>query len=97
MHSCVLQDRRGMAEFCLAAAALLLVLTAAGVAALWRRGKDADRMLSIQMVGSASVGVLLLLAVATSDIHALDGALVVALLAAFAALAFRGTARTTRG
>lgn len=90
------RDGSSMADLLFGAAALLLLLTAAGLAVLWRRGRDADRMLAIQLVGSAAIAVLLMLAVAMGDVHALDAALVVALLAAFAALAFRGSAGVTR-
>ncbi len=59
-------------------------------AALWRiwRGPDAaDRMMAAQLVGTGGVAMVVLLA-AAEDWRALDVALVLALLAAFAAVAF---------
>lgn len=72
-----------------------LTLIALGVlanlgAALWRiwRGPHpADRMMAAQLVGTGGVGLVVLLA-AAEDWRALDVALVLALLAAFAAVAF---------
>lgn len=66
-----------------------LLLTIAG--ALWRvwRGPDqADRMMAAQLVGTSGVGVILLLAAIADDWAMLDVALVLALLAALAAIAF---------
>lgn len=65
-----------------------LLLTLAG--ALWRvwRGTgQADRMMAAQLVGTGGVGLMMLFA-ALGDWAALDVALVLALLAAFAAAAF---------
>ena len=72
----------------LASLATGLLLTLAG--ALWRvwRGPgQADRMMAAQLVGTGGVGVVMVLA-ALGDWAALDVALVLALLAAFAAVAF---------
>jgi multicomponent Na+:H+ antiporter subunit F len=71
------------------ACATLLLLALAG--ALWRivRGPTAaDRMMAAQLVGTGGVAVLLMLAAASGDWAVLDVALVLALLAAFAAVAF---------
>lgn len=68
--------------------AAVLLLSLAG--ALWRvwRGPDpADRMMAAQLVGTGGVGVVLLLS-AAQDWAMIDVALVLALLAAFAAVAF---------
>jgi multicomponent Na+:H+ antiporter subunit F len=68
--------------------ATLLLLSLAG--ALWRVwcGPDqADRMMAAQLVGTGGVAVVLLLAAATGWAM-IDVALVLALLAAFAAVAF---------
>ncbi|MGY6569233.1 MAG: monovalent cation/H+ antiporter complex subunit F [Salinarimonas sp.] len=75
--------------------ATCLLLTIAG--ALWRvwRGPDqADRMMAAQLVGTGGVGVILLLAAIADDWAMLDVALVLALLAALAAIAF---VKSTRG
>ncbi len=72
-----------------------LLLTIAG--ALWRvwRGPDqADRMMAAQLVGTGGVGVILLLAAIADDWAMLDVALILALLAALAAIAF---VKSTRG
>ncbi|MGY6644537.1 MAG: monovalent cation/H+ antiporter complex subunit F [Salinarimonas sp.] len=66
-----------------------LLLTIGG--ALWRvwRGPDqADRMMAAQLVGTGGVATILLLAAATGEWAMLDVALVLALLAALAAIAF---------
>lgn len=78
-----------MADLLFAAGALLLLVAALGLAALWRTRAVADLMLAVQLLGSAGVAVLLMLAVASRDAAILDVALALALLAAFAAAAFR--------
>lgn len=78
-----------MADLLFLAAAVLLVLTAAGLVVLWRPGTDADRMLAIQLLGSGCIGVLLLLAVAMEEASVLDVALLLALLAAVVACGYR--------
>ncbi|MEI4262059.1 monovalent cation/H+ antiporter complex subunit F [Roseovarius sp. D0-M9] len=68
--------------------ALLLLISLGG--ALWRvwRGPEpADRMMAAQLIGTGGVGVVVLLAAAT-DWGMIDVAVVLALLAAFAAVAF---------
>ena len=67
-----------------------LLLASIG-AALWRvaRGPTpADRMMAAQLVGTGGVAVLLLLAAAGGNWAVVDVALVLALLAALAAVAF---------
>ena len=54
----------------------------------------ADRMLAIQLIGSAGVGMLLLLSVLLDQPALLDVALLLALLAAVAAAAFTGQQKT---
>jgi multicomponent Na+:H+ antiporter subunit F len=71
------------------AAALALLLTVA--AALWRvaRGPEAaDRIMGAQLIGTGGVGTILLLSAAADEPAMVDVALVLALLAAFAAVAF---------
>ncbi|MFG1345865.1 monovalent cation/H+ antiporter complex subunit F [Xanthobacter autotrophicus DSM 431] len=85
-----------MADGIFAAAGLLLLMTAAGLAALWRRG-NLHRMLAVQLVGSAGCAVLLLLSVAMGDDAILDVALLLALLAAFAVSAFAASASGAHG
>ncbi len=72
-----------------------VLLLAAIAASLWRilAGPGAlDRMMGAQLIGTSGVALVLLLAAATGDPTKLDVALVLALLAAFAALAFAKTA-----
>ncbi len=72
----------------------LLLLASIGMS-LWRMlvgPSQVDRMMGAQLIGTSGVAVVLLLAAATGDPAKLDVALVLALLAAFAALAFVKTA-----
>ncbi|MDM7955790.1 monovalent cation/H+ antiporter complex subunit F [Blastomonas sp.] len=76
-----------MSAWFLAFATLLLLSLAGALWRIWRGPEPADRMMAAQLVGTGGVGVVLLLA-AASDWQMLDVALVLALLAAFAAIAF---------
>ena len=76
-----------MAAWLTSLAALLLVSLAGALWRVWRGPEPADRMMAAQLVGTGGVGVVLLLAAAT-DWGMLDVALVLALLAAFAAVGF---------
>ncbi|WP_058834706.1 monovalent cation/H+ antiporter complex subunit F [Luteimonas abyssi] len=70
-------------------AAALLLLTVAGSLFRIHRGPGrADRMMSAQLVGTGGIGVLLLLAGVSGEAAVLDVALVLALLAALASVAF---------
>lgn len=70
----------GIASFILAMVALGLLRTVRGPGA-------ADRMMSAQLLGTGGVALLLLAAVATATPSIVDVALLLALLAAFAAVA----------
>ncbi|MET3353389.1 UNVERIFIED_ORG: multicomponent Na+:H+ antiporter subunit F [Xanthobacter viscosus] len=85
-----------MADLLFAAATLLLLLAAAGLASLWWAGNDLDRMLAVQLLGAAGIAVLLLLTPAMGDSSLLDTALLLALLAALAACAYRAAFGPTR-
>lgn len=77
-----------MAEALTLLAAVILGSVAAG---LWRvlRGPDpADRLVSAQLLSTGGIAVLLLLGAATGDPALLDVALLLALLGAFATVAF---------
>lgn len=77
-----------MDEFLLAAAGFVLAMTALG---LWRalRGPgDADRMMAAQLLGSGSIGALLLGGLGIGDRSVIDVSLTLAMLAAFASIAF---------
>jgi len=77
-----------MAEFLLAAGAVVLTTVALGLVRLLRGPAAADRMMAAQLVGSGGVGVLLLAAVAMERPPVVDVALALALLSAFASVAF---------
>jgi multicomponent Na+:H+ antiporter subunit F len=77
-----------MTGFFLVAAGLVLATVALGLARiLWGPG-DADRMMAAQLLGTGGVATLLLLGAATGVGGAVDVALTLALLAAFASVAF---------
>lgn len=76
-----------MFEFLLSAAVFVLAMVALGLVRV-KIGPDyADRMMAAQLLGSGSIGALLLFGAATG-VAVVDVALVLALLAAFASLAF---------
>ena len=77
-----------MTEFLFGAAGFLLLMVAAGLFRLLSGPTHTDRIMTAQLAGSGGVGVLLLLAVAAEAAPVLDVALMLALLAAFAAVAF---------
>lgn len=76
-----------MNAWLLVIATLLLISLGGALWRIWRGPAPADRMMAAQLVGTGGVGTVLLLAAAT-DWQMLDVALVLALLAAFAAIAF---------
>ena len=69
------------------AAGLLLLSLCGALWRVWQGPEPADRMMAAQLIGTGGVGVVLLLAAAI-DWAMLDVALVLALLAAFAAVGF---------
>lgn len=77
-----------MANFLLGAADFVLAMVVLGLLLILRGPRDVDRMLSAQLIGSGGVAVLLLLAVRTETPSIVDVALMLALLAPFAAVAF---------
>lgn len=76
-----------MSAWLLLLATLLLLSLGGALWRIWRGPAPADRMMAAQLVGTGGVGTVLLLAAAT-DWQMLDVALVLALLAAFAAIGF---------
>jgi len=68
-------------------AVVLLASLGAALWRVWRGPGQADRMMAAQLVGTAGVGLLMLLS-ALGEPAALDVALVLALLAALAAVGF---------
>jgi multicomponent Na+:H+ antiporter subunit F len=77
-----------MPEFLLAASGFVLAMVALGLLRILRGPGNADRMMAAQLLGSGGIGTLLLLGAATEDAAAADVALTLALLAAFASIAF---------
>jgi multicomponent Na+:H+ antiporter subunit F len=77
-----------MNDFLFAAATALLLAIAASFIRIAYGPTPADRMLGAQLAGSCGAAVLLLLAVASETPAVIDVALILALLAAFAIVAF---------
>ena len=77
-----------MAEFLLAAAGFVLAMVALGLARVLRGPGDADRMMAAQLLGSGGIAALLLGGAAVGDGSVIDVSLTLALLAAFASIAF---------
>jgi len=77
-----------MTEFLLGASAFVLLTVAAGLVCILRGPDDVDRMMSVQLFGTAGIAALLLLGAAIGAAAVVDLALILAVLAAFAALAF---------
>ena len=77
-----------MSGFLLAAAVAVLATVALGLLRILRGPGDAERMMAAQLLGTGGVAVVLLLAAVTGLGAAVDVALTLALLAAFASIAF---------
>jgi multicomponent Na+:H+ antiporter subunit F len=77
-----------MTEFLLASAGFVVVMVALGLVRILRGPGDADRMMAAQLLGSGGIAALLLFGAATGDDSVVDVALTLALLAAFASIAF---------
>jgi multicomponent Na+:H+ antiporter subunit F len=77
-----------MAEFLFAAASFVLVMVALGLVRIPRGPSIADRIMAAQLLGTGGIAMLLLIAAATAVPAATDVALSLALLAAFASVAF---------
>jgi multicomponent Na+:H+ antiporter subunit F len=77
-----------MTEFLLAASGFVLAMVALGLVRILRGPGDADRMMAAQLLGTGGIAVLLLLGAATGVGATVDVALTLALLAAFASVAF---------
>lgn len=76
------------ADFLLTVAVFVLAMVALGLIRILRGPAAADRMMAAQLFGTGGIAALLLLGVATEADAAIDVALVLALLAAFASVAF---------
>ena len=77
-----------MASFLFAAAGFVLTTVAVGLFVILRRRAEVDHMMAAQLLGTGGVAILVLLAVVTEVPPIIDVALMLALFAAFAAVAF---------
>ncbi|HOW48741.1 MAG TPA: monovalent cation/H+ antiporter complex subunit F [Rubrivivax sp.] len=77
-----------MADFLVWASAFVVLMTALGLVRVARGPGRAERLMAAQLLGTGAIGALLLLAVATGESAVVDVALTLALLSAFAAIAF---------
>jgi len=77
-----------MTEYFGAAAGFVLLMVALGLVRILRGPGDADRVMAAQLLGTGGIAALLLAGEATAEPAIVDVALTLALLAAFAAIAF---------
>ncbi len=77
-----------MSDFLLAAAGFVLAMVALGLVRVLRGPADADRLMAGQLLGSGGIAALLLGGAAIGDGAVVDVSLTLALLAAFATIAF---------
>ena len=77
-----------MVEFLCGAAALIVATVALGLIRILRGPGDADRLMAAQLLGTGGIAAVLLLGAAFGEAAAVDVALTLAMLAAFAAFAF---------
>lgn len=77
-----------MSAFFYLSAAVVLLTVAVGLVRIGIGPARADRMMSVQLAGTGGVATMLLLSAASGNDAMVDVALVLALLAAFAAVAF---------
>jgi multicomponent Na+:H+ antiporter subunit F len=86
-----------MASFLFGAAGFVLTMVALGLFVILRRPSEVDHMMAAQLLGTGGVAILLLLAAATKAPPIVDVALLLALFAAFAAVAFVRSASDQNG
>jgi multicomponent Na+:H+ antiporter subunit F len=77
-----------MTELLIAALAFILAMLVLGLLRVLLGPAAADRMMAVQLVGTAGIGALLLIGAVTGDPAVVDVALTLALLATFASIAF---------
>jgi len=77
-----------MADFLLSAGAFVVLMVALGLLRVARGPGRAERMMAAQLLGSGAVGALLLFGAAYGESAVFDVALTLALLSAFASIAF---------
>jgi multicomponent Na+:H+ antiporter subunit F len=77
-----------MADILLGVAAIVLLAVAASLIRIWQGPTAADRIMGAQIAGTGGIAIVLLIGFAGAGQGALDVALVLALLAAFASVGF---------
>ncbi len=77
-----------MADFLLSAGAFVVLMVALGLVRVARGPGRAERMMAAQLLGTGAIGALLLFGAASGDGAMFDVALTLALLSAFASIAF---------
>jgi multicomponent Na+:H+ antiporter subunit F len=77
-----------MADFLLSAGAFVVLMVALGLVRVGRGPGRAERMMAAQLLGTGAIGALLLFGAASGDGAMFDVALTLALLSAFASIAF---------
>jgi multicomponent Na+:H+ antiporter subunit F len=77
-----------MADFLLWMAAFVVLMVALGLLRVARGPGRAERMMAAQLLGTGAIGALLLLSAAVGEPAVVDVALTLALLSAFASIAF---------
>jgi multicomponent Na+:H+ antiporter subunit F len=77
-----------MTSFLLAAAGFVLATVALGLVRIVRGPGDADRMMAAQLLGTGGIAALVLLGAGAGLPGAVDAALVLAALSAFASVGF---------
>jgi multicomponent Na+:H+ antiporter subunit F len=77
-----------MADILLVVAAIVLIAVAASLIRIWQGPTPADRIMGAQIAGTGGIAIVLLIGFAGAGAAALDVALVLALLAAFASVGF---------
>ncbi|SHH02299.1 monovalent cation/H+ antiporter complex subunit F [Bradyrhizobium erythrophlei] len=77
-----------MDSFLLLVASFVFVMVASGLIIILQRPGEVDRLMAAQLLGTGGVAILLILAIATKVAAIVDVALMLALFAAFAAVAF---------
>lgn len=77
-----------MVEFLSAAGLFILLMVAIGLTRVLRGPGDADRLMATQLLGTGGITLVLIVAVVARRPAMVDAAMILALLAAFAGLAF---------
>ena len=77
-----------MADFLVISSGFVLAMVAVGLVRVLRGPANADRMMAAQLLGTGGIAALLLMAAARDADSLVDVALILALLAAFASVAF---------